>query len=135
MYITFSLFFISLAGIMIMIGRKLAPVRNGQFVEQEYPHPFVPHIEKMKRFSYKSLRKYEHLALVAILRFYVRFINYIKYLYQVLIAKITQTLNKDRFEGDSFDKREISKFLKIISDYKQRVRNIKHRIKEEEEMK
>ncbi|MBP6883747.1 MAG: hypothetical protein KBC06_00745 [Candidatus Pacebacteria bacterium] len=132
MYITFILFFISLAGIMLMVGRKLAPVRNGQIFAQEYPHPFVPHIENLKRFSYKSLRKYEHIALVATLRMYVRFSNYTKYSYSVLVAKIKTAINKDRFDGDTADKREISKFLKIISDYKKRVRNIKHRIKEEE---
>ncbi len=134
MYITFSLFFISLAGIMFMIGRKLAPVRNGQvMIEESQEHPLIPDLQKVKHFGYQSIKTLEHLALVAMLRFYVRFSNFLKLKYVELKTKIVNA-RKSR-NGDIVEERDPNKFLKMISEYKQKVRHIKSRITEEEENK
>lgn len=136
MYITFALFFISLAGIMTMIGRKLAPVRNGQVAELPHAHVFVPDLEKMRRFTIASIKKYEHLILVATLRSYVRFSNLTKQNYQEIRAKI-KDIRKSR-NGNVDDvgvAQDPNKFLKIITEYKHRVRHIKNKITEEEEKK
>lgn len=136
MYPIFILFFISLAGIIFMIGRKLAPVRSGLMAQVSDVHPFVPDLQKMRRFGYYRIRKYEHLALVSILRNYVRFANFVKLEYR----DVSQTIQK--FWGSKIAKKnkngrvdEPNKFLGMISDYKKKVRYIKHRISEEESKK
>ena len=62
-------FLISLLGIICLIGRKLALVRNGQMEEVKHSHAFVLDIQKIKYLTFRNVRKYEHLTLVAIVRF------------------------------------------------------------------
>ena len=135
MYIFLTLFFISLLSIVFMIMRKLVLVKNGKVEHREHSHPFVPDLQKIKHSTFRNIKKYEHLTLVMILRFYVRFLNFLKYTYQELKIKIKKMINKNKNGSakDSAEKQEISKFLKIISEYKQKIRNIKHRVTEEEE--
>ncbi len=118
-----------------MIGRKLAPVRNGQVAQSEHSHPFVPELQKIKHFSYESVRKYEHIILVAVVRLYVRFSNFLKYTYGELKTKIKDIRKKRNGNATEGTKQEPNKVLKMISEYKQRVRHIKHKIVEEEENK
>ncbi len=116
-----------------MVGRKLALVRNGEIPEPEHAHPFVPDIEKAKHFTYQNIKKYEHLALVWILRIYVRLSSFLKLKYAELKTKIKIRLMKKRTDGVvEMSGAEANKFLKIISDYKHRIRHIKHKIKKEE---
>src|ERR1035437_5565796 len=136
MYTLFILFFISLIGIVFMIGRKLAPVRNGEVEKQEYAHPFVPDVQKIKHLTLESLKKYEHAMLVVILRFYVRFSNFLKNTYEGLKTKVKNLRkSKNGNMSEETETKEASKFLRVISDYKQRVIHIKHRITEEENNK
>lgn len=116
-----------------MIGRKLAPVRNGEIAEQEHAHPFVPDVEKIKHATYKNFRKYEHLALVSIVTFSIRSSNFLKSTYRELKSKVKGMRKKS--EGETAEPKEENKFLGIISDYKHRIRHIKHTITEEEEQK
>ncbi len=133
MYILLTSFFISLLGIIIMIGRKLAIVRGGQIVESEHAHPFVPDIQKIKYLTIENIKKYEHLALVFIVRSYVRAVKFLKLRYEEIKIKIknisVKNKNGSMEEGAG---QEVSGFLKIMSDYKHKIRAIKHKIKEEE---
>ncbi|MBY0376820.1 hypothetical protein K2P96_02510 [Patescibacteria group bacterium] len=119
-----------------MIGRKLAPVRSGHIIATDDIHPFVPDLQKMRRFGYYRIKKYEHLTLVALLRSYVRFSNFMKHEYEDM--KLTALdfwkyrIAKKRGD-DTVD--TPSKFLQMISDYKRKVSHIKHRIHEEESRK
>ncbi|OGI63357.1 hypothetical protein A2818_01445 [Candidatus Nomurabacteria bacterium RIFCSPHIGHO2_01_FULL_40_12] len=122
-------FFISLIGIVIMIGRKLALVQNGKIIEKEYIHPFVPDFQKMKYVILESLEKYGHLSLVAILRSYIKITNFVKYQYEEIKIKIQNRRKEKILNGEI---KETSKFLKMISDYKHKIRKIKHSIHEEE---
>ena len=116
-----------------MLGRKLVPVRNGKVAPTKHTHPFVPEIQKIKHLTFKNAKKYEHLALVAIIRFSVRSSNFLKNSYQEIKIKIKDIINKDKNHPGQLENREASKFLKMISDYKDKIRHIKHKIKEEEE--
>ncbi len=114
-----------------MIGRKLVLIKNGQvFIQEQKEINFeVPYLKEVGHLTVKNIKKYEHLALVAILRFYVRATNLLKYQYGELKNKIKTRNKKSQLKGE---KQEASKFLKMISDYKHRIKEIKHRIKEEE---
>ena len=125
----------SLAGIILMIGHKLRLVRAGQTAEPEHPHAFVPDFQKMRKKIFQNAKEYEHLTLVVIIRLYVRSVNITKSGYQNLKTKIQNIRAKRKESGDPEEKQEVSKFLKMISEYKDKIRHLKHQIKEEEENK
>ena len=131
MYILFILFFTSLVGITIMIGRKLTILKNGNLVIEDKIPFEVPHLKKIKHFTIANIKKYEHWILVEILRLYVRGTNFFKIQYQKIKVKI---INRKKVNNVNGEKKEISKFLKIIGDYKQKIREIKHKIKKEEDL-
>lgn len=136
MYTLFILFFISLFGIIFMIGHKLAPVRSGQVALTDDVHPFVPDLKKIRRFGYYRVRKYEHMLLVLVLRSYVRFSNFMKHEFEDVKETTMYFWNKKIAKKNingTVD--EPSKFLEMITDYKNKVRHIKHRITEEESKK
>ena len=114
-----------------MIGRKLALVKNGQTVPQEHRHVFVPDLQKIRQTAIANAKRLEHAALVAVVRSYVKSLNFAKDQYGKLKAKIKELQNKNG-NGTMAETGEVSKFLKMISDYKHKIREIKHKIREEE---
>ncbi len=131
MYILLILFFASLIGIIIMIGQKLILLQNGRIVVEEKNPLEVRHLEKVKHLTIKNIKKYEHIILVEVLRWYVKSVNFSKDKYRGTKEKIRTMMMKRHINGE---KKEISKFLKIIGDYKNRIREIKHKIKKEENL-
>jgi len=129
MYILLTLFFISLIGIIFMIGRKLFLLKNGQILVQEENSFRTPHLEEWKNLAIKNIKKHGYIGLVVTIRYYVRGTNLLKNKYQEVKTKIKEKSSK----GIDHEKKEISKFLKVISEYKQKIRKIKHKIKEEED--
>ncbi|MCE9549198.1 hypothetical protein K8Q98_02255 [Candidatus Nomurabacteria bacterium] len=136
MYILFTLFFVSLVGIILMIGRKLVLVRDGQNIEMEYAHPFVPDLEKIKELLNKSTKKYGYLSLVLIIRTHIRSSKFLKQKYEEIKTKVKDIhlKNVTQLTDDGLKTQEVSGFLKMISDYKHKIRTIKHKIKKEEEI-
>lgn len=112
-----------------MVGRKLSVVRNGQMVESYHLHPFIPDLHKIRRLAFESIKKYGHLSLIVILRSYIKSSNFLKNKYNETKIKI-KNINRQKIMNG--ERQEISKFLKVISDYKHKIREIKHRIHEEE---
>lgn len=110
-----------------MIGRKLVMVQNGDVISREAISFEPSYLEELKNVFLENTKKYSYVGLVLIIRLYVRFTNFLKSRYQ----EIKNSFLKNDIEGE---KKEISKFLKIISDYKQRIRRIKHKIREEEKI-
>ena len=118
-----------------MLGYKLALIRSGKVVPAKHIHPFVPEIQKIKHLTFKNAKIYEHLALVAIVKFSIQFSNFLKKSYKAIKIRVGDIINKDKDRLSQLEKREVNKFLKMISDYKDKVRHIKHRIEKEEEGK
>lgn len=132
MYILLILFFISLLGISIMIGRKLVLLKNGQALGIEKVLFEIPHLEKVKYLIVQNTKKYGHIGLVESLRFYIRSSNFLKSKYGEIKNKIKNIRTKNQSNGNPPEKAEVSKFLKMVSDYKHKIREIKHKIHEEE---
>lgn len=132
MYILLILFSASLIGIIVMIGRKLELAKNGQIPESYYSHPFIPDIQKIKYLTFRSLKKYGHLGLVTTIRYYIRSTNFLKNKYQEIKTKVKNLNIKSNHNGNLPEKVEENKFLKMISEYKNKIRKIKHRVIEEE---
>lgn len=137
MYILLILFFISLAGIIFLIGRKVVLARNGAMVATEPVRPLIPDIQTIKYVVVKNTKRGGYTLLVLTVRFYIQSGNFLKAEYEKLKTRIINGLekNKDNVTGNLKEKREVNKFLKMVSDYKAKIRHIKHKIIEEENSK
>ena len=132
MYFLLILFFGSLLSITFMVGKKLILLRSGTVIPREEIISKDQYLEELKYVTIKNIKKYSYLGLVASIRFYFHFANLLKKKYQETKIKIKEMRGK-RLNVVNNEKREASKFLKMISEYKHKIRNIKRQIKEEEE--
>ena len=130
MYIILILFFASLLGIIFMVGRKLFLLQKGVIVIEEKVSFEAPHLDKIKHATVENIKKYSHASLVLSIRLYVRSINLLKNKYEEIRIKIKN--KKGGSDGELQEKREASKFLKMMSEYKHKIKEIKKKIHEEE---
>src|SRR5258708_2174422 len=133
MYILFILFFTSLLGILLMIGRKLLVLENvGELEKRELPFR-MGHMEEMRIIGRDMIKSYGYAVLVLILKLYIKTLNLGRYAYERSKGEIKINVDKwNKKRQDAMgDKRE-SKFLKMIGEYKEKIREIKHKIIEEE---
>ena len=130
-YLLLILFFASLVSIIIMIGRKLSILKHEQILIQEEVVLEFPYLKEIKHITVTNIRKRGYALLVATVRFYVLGANLLKNKYKEVKSKIKNRNIGNHINGE---KKEISKFLKIIGDYKQKIREIKHKIKKEENL-
>ncbi len=127
MYFLLILFFGSLVGITFMIGRKLVSVQNGHVAHTDIRVDFLKaeHVDEIK----KTVKHHGYKGLVALIRFYVKSVNLLKTKFGEITAKTKEMYHHKFSHGE---KKEVSKFLKMMSDYKEKIREITHRITEEE---
>lgn len=137
MTIVFILFFGSLLLMSIMIGKKMFALRgieNNKEAHEILKNMDVPDLEDIKYAALKRLKGFGYSALVTSIRLYVLSSHLIKRtgkeLYKVAKDKMTKKVKGP--EGEVMEPREVSKFLKKVSEYKDKIKNIKHRIKKEE---
>ncbi|MDO8659497.1 MAG: hypothetical protein Q7K54_02750 [Candidatus Parcubacteria bacterium] len=131
MYLLLTSFFLSLIGITFMVGRKLVLLKNGNITATEENAELL-NIKELRQNAFQNIKKYEHIVLVAIVRFYIKTVGLIKIIYKIIKSKIKSIHRKKQKNGG--EKVEVSKFLKVVSEYKQKIREIKHQIKEEEKL-
>ena len=131
MYLLLILFFGSLVGITFMVSRKLMIPQEGVLVHHN-EYITRESYEEWKHSAVKNIKKYSYLALVGTIRFYIHSLNFIKKQYEAVKSKATNMIQK-RVKNNGVST-EPSKFLKMISDYKHKIRKIKHQIKEEENL-
>lgn len=125
------LFFASLISIIAMIGRKLVALKHEEIPNHEEVLFEVPYLKEVKHITIAGIRKSGYALLVSTVRLYVRLTNFLKEKYQDLKTKIRNIIMENHINGE---KKEISKFLKIIGEYKNKIREIKHKIKKEENL-
>ena len=131
MYFLLFLFFASLVSIVFMIGRKLAVVGHDEISKhQELPFE-LPYLKKIKHITLKGVKKHGYTLVVTSMRIYMKGVSNLKDKYAKVKNRI---IHKNKTGEMSEDKKEVSKFLKIIGEYKQKIRDIKHRIKKEEDL-
>lgn len=130
MHLLLISFFISLLAIIFMIGRKLVLLKNGNIATMEQSDIEFINLKELRHNTFKNIKKYEHIVLVAVVRFYIKLINLLKNIYH--IVKTTIRSFRKRKQGN--EEKEVSKFLKVVSEYKQKIREIKHQIHEEDKL-
>jgi len=101
MNLSFILFFISLAGIIIMIWRKMALQRNGEIVEIQHLHPITLDSQKIKQLTYKIIRKSGYMIIFVSIRSYLLSSKFMKEKSKILIQK-----TKDRFKKNKDQKND-----------------------------
>ena len=125
------LFFASLISIIIMMGRKLVLLKQEEFINHEEILFELPYLKEIKHLTIANIKKHGYILLVATVRLYVRGTSTLKSKYEEIKTKIKNRNNKNHIIGE---RKEISKFLKIIAEYKHKIREIKHKIKKEENL-
>ncbi|MEK7588913.1 MAG: hypothetical protein AAB438_03790 [Patescibacteria group bacterium] len=117
-----------------MFERRLALLKSQGAHEIEKKHSTlgVPYVLEIKDITIKGVKKVGYVSIVTTIRLYFRSLNFLKYRYEKLKA-ITKKVNGEVKNGT--EKKDVSKFLKVVSDYKHKIRKIKHQIQEEEKMK
>jgi hypothetical protein len=113
-----------------MVGRKLVLLQN-RVVFQEETIVKTPSLEEWKHLTITNVKKHGYIGLVATIRFYVRSTNFLKNKLEDLKTKV-KSINGKKLREE--EKREVSGFLKMISEYKQKIRHIKDKVKEEENL-
>lgn len=131
MYFLLILFFASLFSIIFMIGRKLPVLKEEQILDNQEVLFELPYLKEAKHMTVRNIKKHGYAFLVAIIRFYVLSTSFLKNKYEEIKIKIRNMSAENHINAE---KKEISKFLKIIGDYKQKIREIKHRVKKEEDL-
>lgn len=129
MYFLLILFFSSLFGITFMIGKKLIIFQNIQALRNEEIIFNSSHLEEWKHLTIKGFKKHSYNGLVSVIRAYIHSVDFLKKKYQNIKDILIKKIN-----NNSSQKKEISKFLKVVSDYKYKIREIKDRVKEEENL-
>ncbi|OGI73908.1 hypothetical protein A3D42_02715 [Candidatus Nomurabacteria bacterium RIFCSPHIGHO2_02_FULL_41_18] len=130
MVILLSSFFISLISLTIIFGRKLIAIREQEekIVEQEHAETDIPYMAEIKEIIIRKIKKYGYLGIETIIRIYFRSLNFLKARYEEFKKKIEGKNNVE----NKFSDRKTNGFLKMVSDYKHKIRQIKHKVKEEE---
>jgi hypothetical protein len=117
-----------------MVGRKLVMLQNGQIAPGNFREGVAhraPVLEEWKKTGIKKIKIAGHKSLVETIRFYLRSTNLIKNKYENVKTGIKSMRRKNHRGAE---KQEISKFLKVISEYKQKIRKIKQKVREEENL-
>jgi septal ring factor EnvC (AmiA/AmiB activator) len=91
----------------------------------------LSYLKEVKHITIQGAKKHGYSLLVIAVRFYIQSTNFLREKYKEIKTKIKEKINKNHINGE---KKEISKFLKIIGDYKNKIREIKHKIKREENL-
>ena len=133
MYFILILFFVSLVGIIFMIGRKLSTLQSGQLSQGQESVSEAEYLEEWKHLALRSIKRHGYTALVVTIRFYVQSSNFLKSKRQEIKVWMKDMRGK-KANGSSEERQAVNNFLKMISEYKHKIREIKHKIKEEENL-
>lgn len=133
MTLLLTLFFVSLLGIIGMVGRKLSAVPTEAHKLRSEDSFEIPHFDALKDMGAQSIKKYAYATLVLSLKLYIRSTNILKYQYQQLEDQIKHARTKHLSPEELKAKEDkASRFLDLISEYKYKIRKIKRKIAAEE---
>jgi len=135
MYLFLILFFVSLLGIAFMIGRKILVLGGGihhHHLREEDFLSEVLDVEKVKHTAVKNFRQFLHLTVWTTLRLYIISVHLIKKTWKEIVDKIKEKMNRHKKAEKEATTAEPSKYLNMISEYREKLRKMKHRIKQEE---
>ena len=125
------LFFVSLAGIALMIGKRVSLIRSGA-LEVHHDSPLLPDIQEVRFIIVRSAKRYSFIIIEIILRTSIKSSMAIKKRTTELFHAVKNKVTKHLPEKPATEKKEVSGFLKTVSEYKHKIKKLKNRIIEEE---
>ena len=131
-YFILTTFFISLLSIIFMIWRKLVLLKNGQYEIPTETSFEVPYLKEARNLTIRNIKKYEHISLVLLVKFYIQLSDFLKNQYKELNIRVQNIHTRNHSTARLREKVESSKFFKLISVYKHKIKEITHKIKEGE---
>lgn len=129
MYIPLILFFTSLFSIIVMITRKLPYISMEGAAKEQIPFE-LPYLKEIRENTVRNVKKHGYATLVITIRWYLRGANFLKTNYESAKRRVRRFSRSE----NAGEKKEISKFLRTVGEYKQKIRDIKHRISKEESL-
>lgn len=130
MTLVLILFFIALIGLVIMIMKRVFLIRAGSRIIIN-DDPYLPPVHEVKHIFVKNTRQYSLIIISIILRTSIRTYIILKRKGNEIARKIINKYNKSTAKLAP-EKREVNRFLKGISEYKNKIKNLKEKIIEEE---
>ncbi|KKQ35614.1 MAG: hypothetical protein US50_C0010G0002 [Candidatus Nomurabacteria bacterium GW2011_GWB1_37_5] len=123
---------------MYVILHKVQQIRLGQVIANEDDIP--PTLRYLPKKSIKIiwigflnfLKKYGHIAILIALKYWIKLSYFLKRSIDNLKLKIRLLINKYKKPKDENADSAPSGFLKMITDYKKKLKKIKNKMKEEE---
>lgn len=126
------LFFVSLAGLIVMIWRKVS--KQEEIIdEEEVPSDAIleiPYMDEIKYMTVKKMKQYGYVVLLSSIRLSLKSSHVVKKASKEVAKMVKNSLLKNK--GESGDPKEVSKFLQLVTDYKHKIKKIKRKIQEEE---
>jgi hypothetical protein len=123
------IFFTSLLGLVVMIGRRIMLIKDSQIILEENISFGEPYIEEIKQATAKKMKQYGYVVITSTLRFSIKSSRFLNEKGSDISKRIRSMLIKS---GEGESQKEVSNFLKMVSEYKNKINRIKNRIREEE---
>ncbi len=127
----------SLLGMVFMVSRKIFQLKNGEAEYATNADTMGFDLEKIRHFVWRGVRNLGYITLFLSLRLFMKTSNFLKVKGKMLLQKIEDRFMRDeeKLMGGIVKNKEVSKYLRMISDYREKIRRMKHIIKEEEGIK
>lgn len=130
MTLVLILFFIALISLVIMIMKRVFLIRTGSRIIIN-DDPYLPPVHEVRHIFIKNTRQYSLIIISIILRTSIRTYILLRRKGSEIAHKIINKYNKSTAKLAP-EKREVNRFLKGISEYKNKIKNLKEKIIEEE---
>lgn len=125
------LFFVSLLSIVIILYRRVILIRNNEMVIID-ESPLLPDAKEVHHVIVKNAKAYSLFFIAIFLRTYIRSSVIIKKKTSETYTKVKNKLSGNPGEVATSEKKEVSAFLRNISEYKKKIKKLKKQIVEEE---
>jgi hypothetical protein len=133
MTISLIFFFTSLLGMIILFGRKLLVLEGGEISTMEQPLAFEITVwQEVKRAGRRHLKRYGYKGLVITVKLYMRSASFLKQKQKEMGLKIKDTAYRYMGNRKIYGGKQVSKFGKLLGEFRYKLRRIKHQIAEEE---
>lgn len=126
------LFFISLFGIIFMIGKRIQKKEEITNEEDTLNDTIldIPYVDEIKYITIKKIKEYGYVVLLSSIRLSMKSTHLVKKASKEVAEIVKNSLLKGSKESEN--PKEVSKFLQLVTDYKHKLKKIKRKIREEE---
>ncbi len=132
-YMTFVLilFFISLISIALILYKRITLIRETEVVITDHS-PLLPDAKEVHYILIKNIKEFGFFIVAISIRTYVRSAIIVKKKTSEIYHQIKNKFSNYTQQALPTEKKEVSAFLKTVSDYKKKIKKLKNQIIEEE---